>query len=482
MSVENLKYWYDKDGNKVFGEVNGKKQHYNKCFEYLMSNNPEDVLSKRGIKIRRIFHPIFTKLLPLTTKNKLKVVRRAPIPKDRPVIFALSHGFRDDIAVGLKTIKKHAYLAYASLPDFYYSIDGLALWANGVYIMDRKDKESKKALIPKIIKAHELGQNYHAICVEGVWNKDPNELILELWKGFYLASREIGALVMPVVMLNKDMDIDNDKNKTCYSSLGEAVDLVKYADNITLKQIRKMSIIETKPKKIIKKVRDIHDIVDLYEKQALEELGEIIDYKKIKKEEVLKWIRQVSLLSLPKTVKELLEKTNQPELYCDPELVHRVEKILKKMNSSKFEALNKLDGLINLKKYTVSEAINLLEDIWNIVEESDREAINYFRSIMVFDKLDLYKEYSNYSNSTSFSRANIKDAEEYWDNYIKELIKTSHGLYDYSIENSAEFINKNKVSEKEVFQSTQNIELTKENAKVYFKTRNIYEKKKKYFE
>ena len=447
MSVENLKFWYDKDGNKVFGEVNGKKQIYNKCFEYLMSNNPDEVLSKKGIRIRKIFHPVFTKLLPLTTKNKLKVVKRAPIPTERPVIFALSHGFRDDIALGLKTIGKHAYLAYASLPDFYYSIDGLALWANGVYIIDRKDRKSKQALIPKIVKAHELGQRYHAICVEGVWNKDPNKIVLDLWKGFYVAARKINALVMPVAMINKDMDIDRDKDKTCYSSLGEAVDLIKYADDITLQKMSDLDIRTIDKSKIIEISRNIHDAVDSYEKKALAELGQFIDYEKHEKDDILMYLRKKGFgFWMFDDAEEFLKYIDAPELYCDSEILKRTNKILSEMCDSKFDTVEYLRKLMNTAGLTSKEISDHLNKIWEIVEEADKAAIDYFRDILALDKLDLMKKYS------VSKREKIGDAEEYWDKYVSELISTSNGLYDYSIENSAEFIDKTKVTEAEVFE------------------------------
>ena len=147
MNKANLEYWIDKDGNKVYG--NPKK--YNKSLEYLISDNPEDVISKRGIKLRKIFHPVFAKLLPLTSQNKLKIVKDGfgeyEIPKDKKIIYVASHGFKDDVALSLMAAKYHAYMVFASIPDFFYTIDGYALWTNGVFLMDRKDEASKKALL-----------------------------------------------------------------------------------------------------------------------------------------------------------------------------------------------------------------------------------------------------------------------------------------------------------------------------------------------
>ena len=226
-----LKYWTDKDGNKVYG--NPKK--FNKNLQYLMSYNPEDVVSKRGIRIREICYPVLSKIFPLTSKSKLKIIRsydeygnRITVPKDKKVIFVPNHGFRDDIALSLMTAKYPTYSVFASIPDFFYSIDGYALNLFGVFLMDRRDKESKASIIPKVNYAFDLGLKRLLILPEGVWAKSPNELVLKLWKGAYLLAQRNNALLMPISLLNKDMKIDGDVGKgkkgVCYSILGEPID------------------------------------------------------------------------------------------------------------------------------------------------------------------------------------------------------------------------------------------------------------------
>lgn len=229
--VSNLRHWIDKDGNLVYGN----SRYYNKPLEYLMSYEPKDVISKKGIKIRKIFHPAFVKLLPLTSVNKLKIVKnydmngkRIKVPKDKKVIFVPNHGFKDDVALSIMTAKYHSYVVFASLPDFYYTIDGYALWANGVITMDRRDQKSKDSLLPKLDYAFENGVKRVIIFPEGVWSKDPNQLVLHLWKGAYLAAVKNDALLMPMSLLNKDMhldgDVSNGKKGRCYSTLGEPID------------------------------------------------------------------------------------------------------------------------------------------------------------------------------------------------------------------------------------------------------------------
>lgn len=290
---------------------------YNKKLEYLLSNNPDEVLSSKGVKIRKAINPLFRRLVSLTTKNKLHIERKAIIPKDRPIIFAPTHGFRDDIAFTIKTIGVHAYIVYASIPDFYYSMDGWALWSNGVVILDRKIKESRKAVIPKSERVIDLGTNL-IIYPEGVWNKTPNLIVQKLYPGIYDIAKSKNALVMPVATILED--------GVCHAILDEAFDITEYD-----------------------------------------------------REEGLKVLRD-------------------------------------KMATAKFELMEK------------------------------------------YAKAD---------------RKDLQPVDQYWDKFLDELVATANGLYDYEIENTAQYKDKNEVSEDEVFAPFQNVEVTKENAKVLVKAKGL---------
>ena len=68
---------------------------YNKFLEYLLDNDPEKCISKAGIRFRKIISPLVRLVTPLTIPRKLKVIRRAKMPKT-PVIFAAAHWFKED--------------------------------------------------------------------------------------------------------------------------------------------------------------------------------------------------------------------------------------------------------------------------------------------------------------------------------------------------------------------------------------------------
>lgn len=291
---------------------------YNKPLEYLMSNNPDKVLSKQGVQIRKLINPLFRKLLPLTTKNKFHIVRKSIIPKDVPIIFAPTHGFRDDVALTLKTIDSHAYIVYGSMPDFYESIDGYALWCAGTILVDRKNKESRAAVKLKAERAIDLGANI-VLFPEGVWNKTPNLIVQKLYPGIYDIAKNKKALIVPIATILED--------GVCHAIMDEPFDITKF------------------------------------ERQ---------------------------------------------------------------------------------------------------------EGLNILRDKMATAKFELMEKYAH------ANRCDLEPINQYWNKYLEDLISTANGLYDYEIENTAQYKDKNEISEEEVFAPFKNVEYTSQNARVLVKAKRHY--------
>lgn len=177
---------------------------YNKYFEYLLDDNPKKVISKNGIKIRRVLNPLIRKIIvPLSSKNKLHITRKAEFPKNRPIIFASTHGFRDDIAFAIKAVGVPTYLLLGSLLVFYYSIDGIGLWLNGTILVDRKNKNSRAAAKEKMCYAINSGVNI-LMYPEGVWNKTENLIVQKLYPGIYDVAKETNAIVVPIASIEEN--------------------------------------------------------------------------------------------------------------------------------------------------------------------------------------------------------------------------------------------------------------------------------------
>ena len=201
------------------GDTQAAFGNRNSFLNYLKDPNPENVLSEKGVKIRQEINPVIRTGLPLMIPYRMNVIKRAEMPEGKPIIYAPTHGFKDDVACSIATMDDHAYILFGSLPQFYNTIDGITAWAIGSIIVDRTDPESRKASFPKMVYAQELGSNLMWF-TEGVWNISINAMVLKLYSGIYDIAKETGALVAPVATL-----VDK---RTCYSLLDEAFDITQY--------------------------------------------------------------------------------------------------------------------------------------------------------------------------------------------------------------------------------------------------------------
>lgn len=386
---------------------------YNKCFEYLLSNDPDDVISKSGILVRKAINPIYRKVIPFSTKNELIIERKEDVPKDKKIIYSATHGFRDDIVLTLKTIDAPVYLLYGSLLDFYYSIDGLALWLNGTIIVDRKDKKSRAAAILKMERALELGSNL-LIYPEGVWNKEQSLIVQKLYTGIYDVAEKEEALVVPIATIQEG-------NK-CYSIQGSAYDITNFTKD------------------------DCDDIKRLMHKNLIKCI-DLIVYN-TKRGDVLK-----------QKLNYVLEKLKTVNVEQDISSIIKMLDTISILENEIVKTLRKEDDI----ELSIRNLLVQARDAKKII------AVQNLRDKMATLKWELYEEHRR---TTRESFSDFDPIFTYWDNYLEELIKTANGLYDYEIEDTAEYRDRNEISDIEVFRVLDNVEVTKQNALVLSKTRN----------
>lgn len=192
---------------------------YNKFLEKYLAYAPEKVISKKGVTIRKVISPILRFVVPFVTPNsKLTVVRRAKMSKN-PVIFAATHGFREDAEHTVVMAGRQAYMLNGSISQVFKSFDGITAWIAGMVLVDRTDKESRASAVSKLVRALELGSSV-IIFPEGTWNKSPNELISGLFPGIYDVAKTSGALVVPIATYRN--------GKRSYGISEEAFDICQY--------------------------------------------------------------------------------------------------------------------------------------------------------------------------------------------------------------------------------------------------------------
>ena len=121
----------------------------NRFFNYLTSNDPIHTVSKSGIRFRQLLYPIIRRLSgPLTGVEGIPV-KMEPLPTGSK-IYAVTHTYsREDIAWSISFAGEQAYLLTNAYQELFYTSDGLALWASGVILVDRYDKENRQASIKK---------------------------------------------------------------------------------------------------------------------------------------------------------------------------------------------------------------------------------------------------------------------------------------------------------------------------------------------
>lgn len=415
----------------------------NKVLNYLLKNDSNEVLSKSGIKLRKIISPLFRKIMMLFTSGKLEVIRKSDIPKDKKIIYAGTHGFHDDIIFSMKTINKHVYLLYGSLLDFFKSFHGLGLWVNGVILVDRKDKKSRKSSIEKMQKALEYGADI-VMFPEGTWNKNESMPVQKLYPGIYEVAEKSGALVVPIATTLYD-----DK---CYSIQGDAYDITNIDDKMSLEIIKKQ----------LEKIIKVRDLL-IYSKNGEDYIKKLLNYL---------------LITLTGTKVE--DATINEIKSCYPNYVSTIIEIVKIVNNCDIEELNNADK-IKLIDNISSVLLKLDDEIENIRKQEDFEEESIYDSILIRSR-NLLKTASEQKKITAVSYLRDKMCTlkwelykkgnrnefypNYWNNYIDSLIKTTKGLYDHEIEDVAEYKDPDEVSKDEVFSVFNNIEITKENSKI----------------
>lgn len=215
---------------------------------YLLTADPENAISLKGIKRRRNFNFIIKALGPHFLSNSQVFENRnflrnpncflpdstIDLP-DEPVIWASNHGFKDDALASVLAVQRHAYILFGSLPQFYNTFDGITAWLNGVVMANRKIPASKKGAIPKAVWVMNCGADL-LIYPEGTWNKSPNTLVLDLWPGIYRIACETGAKVIPIVHYHRDNN--TAKNNLIHTVIDDPIRVDDLTERQALDYIR----------------------------------------------------------------------------------------------------------------------------------------------------------------------------------------------------------------------------------------------------
>lgn len=225
--------------------------------DYLLDDSPTVSISKKGVITRKKLNILIKKFGALFLKSKQvfedreslmypngrnsenshaeKYQKDIELPKE-PVIWMANHAFKDDTLATVLAAKRHSYILFGSLPQFYNTLDGVTAYLNGVVMSNRKVKSSKKATIDKAVQAMEYGADL-LMFPEGVWNKTPNIPIISLWPGIYRIAQQTGAKIVPVVHYSRDL-LNEEKDNVIHTVIDDPIDITNKTEKEALELLR----------------------------------------------------------------------------------------------------------------------------------------------------------------------------------------------------------------------------------------------------
>lgn len=173
----------------------------------------------------------------LRTPHQISILPDSGIilPED-PVIWASNHAFKDDGLATILAAKRHAYLLFGSLPQFYNTFDGITAWLNGLVMVNRKVPASRRASTAKAVRAMKFGADL-VVFPEGVWNKSPNALLIDLWPGICRIACETGAKIVPVVHYIRDCS-NQEKNNPIHTVIDDPIRIDNLSERAALEHLR----------------------------------------------------------------------------------------------------------------------------------------------------------------------------------------------------------------------------------------------------
>ena len=358
----------------------------NKNLKYMLSNDPNVTLSLRGTKIRKIIRPAFIQVLKLGNKLKLTIEKNEFVKKDnRPIIYVVSHGFKDDVINTISTTKASAYIIVGNIDLFFNTFDGTCLWIYGCQLVDRYNEESKHAMKEKMNRIIELGNDI-MIFPEATWNLSPNRPMENLHAGFYDVALKNNAIIVPV--------LTHKVGKECYSRVLNSIDIKDFSNE------------------------DIVSMFNQVKKYTNKALEMIYNHKEISTE-----IKNSFVI-----INDIINSINDSiDISEGIEIIDKIEKFAKISDKIIFDDINSIN---NYEKDLLDSEITLevLKRIKLIMKRISMikkvTMVKKIRDIMAIEKVDMYRKHPDYSYMN-----NGKDMYEAWDDYLKDTISATPYFY-----------------------------------------------------
>lgn len=161
--------------------------------------------------LRKRIHPLLLKIMPGRRNFPLKILNHmSAIPGNK--IFVMNHSTSQDAPIASEVIQEHFYLLVGK--QSLEIMDRVFFFLNGVVYVDRKNKDSKRRGLKKMMKILENGHNL-LIYPEGTWNMTPSKPMLPLNWGVIELAKNTKTPIVPLIA--------EYHPECCYVKFGEAI-------------------------------------------------------------------------------------------------------------------------------------------------------------------------------------------------------------------------------------------------------------------
>lgn len=213
---------------------------------FLLDNSVSKTISKKGIFFRKVFAGLMRAIYLTQTNYKLVIHKREKLTRTKKgKIFAINHRQADDIVLGANAVGESAYIVFGNKYLALETTNGIGLWAYGMILMERDNRDSRQAAFQKMKYVIEHGGNI-IIYPEGYWNladdgqadeshladghNSENWLIQDINIGIVRLAKETSCEIVPTIL-----HYDEFGGKHCYAHKGKGI-RVEEQDDIFVKK------------------------------------------------------------------------------------------------------------------------------------------------------------------------------------------------------------------------------------------------------
>lgn len=178
------------------------EEQYAEYLRRLKAQDEKSYLGTMSLKQRMKYHGLLRFLLRADRISKGIKVRKLNtqmpnVPKDRQVIFVLTHVGRDDISIFNEVIGEHYTILSGDYESLHNNLQGFVIALNGTVFFNMKSKEERGSIEDRVVEVLKGGDNI--LCsMEAAWNLSANEIVMELFPGMLRAALKSNALIVPV--------------------------------------------------------------------------------------------------------------------------------------------------------------------------------------------------------------------------------------------------------------------------------------------